>query len=113
MRSSCAIIRAECTTVLRFGPMVSSALEERETSALTPAMLAEYQRTGHLVVHGLLDPAWVAQLRPGILAAFERNRRSREEITRPRTAYEEAFIQVVNMGLTEPEVRKLTWSSVL
>lgn len=65
---------------------------------------------GHLLLPGLLAPAHIAGLRPGILDAFERHRPGPGELTRPQTAYERAFIQVVNMGLTEPALRALTWS---
>jgi len=77
------------------------------------AQLEQFRRDGHVLIRGLLDPALVRALRPGIRAAFERNRPTQDEVSRPRTAYEEAFVQVVNMGLREPEVRALTWSPVL
>ncbi len=88
------------------------ALAERALAApmLSAEQLAEYNETGHVLCRGFLDKSDVAALRPGILAAFERHRPEAKEITRPRTAYENAFIQVVNMGLSEPDVRALTRS---
>jgi len=81
------------------------------STGLTQEHITQYQRDGHVLIRRLLNPQWLAGLRPGILAAFERNRP--QSPTRPATAYEKAFIQVVNMGLTEPAVRELTWSPVL
>jgi len=80
---------------------------------LTAEQRATYAADGFVLLRGLLDPEWVRSQRDGIRAAFERNRPAPDEITRPLTAYEEAFIQVVNMGLTEPGVRRLTWSERL
>jgi hypothetical protein len=80
-------------------------------AALTEEHITQYQRSGHVLIRRLLDPRWLSGLRPGILTAFERNRP--KSPTRPATAYEKAFIQIVNMGLTEPTVRELTWSPIL
>ncbi len=92
--------------------MVSPAVVHA-SGALTAERRAEYERAGHVLIRGLFDREWIARLRPAIVAAFERLRPGASEITRPKTAYENAFIQVVNMGMTEPAVRELTWSPAL
>lgn len=93
--------------------MMVSPAAAKASSPLTARQRGEYERTGHLLIRGLLDGDWIARLRPAILAAFHRLRPPESEITRPRTAYELAFIQVVNMGMKEQAVRELTWSPLL
>ncbi|MEZ4226382.1 MAG: phytanoyl-CoA dioxygenase family protein [Polyangiaceae bacterium] len=84
-----------------------------KAAGLSVDQLTSYRQRGHLLLRGFLDAQWLSRLRPEIVNAFERHRPDTSAITRPRTAYERAFTQVVNMGLTEPAVRELTWSAKL
>ena len=80
---------------------------------LTESQRADFTRDGFILVRGLLDGSWLRSLQPGIRAAFDRNRPAQEDGSGPRTAYQEAFVQVVNMGMREPDVRSLSRSSLL
>jgi hypothetical protein len=80
---------------------------------LTESQLADFTRDGFILVRGLLDGSWLRSLQPDIRAAFDRNRPAPEDESGPMTAYQEAFVQVVNMGMGEPHVRSLSRSSLL
>ena len=51
-----------------------------------------------LLAPQLLDAGWNTRIQPEIYTVFERNRPAREE-GRKKTAYDNAFVQLVNLGL--------------
>ena len=73
---------------------------------------AHYHEHGFVMVPQLLDPDWLEALQPAIYEVFERNIPPQTD-DRKKTAYENAFIQIVNLGLREKVIRQLTHSPVL
>ncbi|MEC7986420.1 MAG: phytanoyl-CoA dioxygenase family protein [Myxococcota bacterium] len=74
--------------------------------------LDRFHQHGFVVVPQLFDSEWISEIRPAIYRVFERNIPPQTE-DRKKTAYENAFIQIVNLGLREQAVRQLTHSPVL
>lgn len=66
----------------------------------------EYRQDGYLLLRAAIDPDRVLRAREAVLREIERS----DLRSRPRqdNAYARAFIQIVNLGLSSPEVRAFT-----
>lgn len=77
---------------------------------IDPALVQAYRSDGHVLVRGLLDADAVREMRPVVMAAVQRSGRLGIDLSTLPDAYSRAFVQVVNAGLQDPAVRRLTHS---
>jgi ectoine hydroxylase-related dioxygenase (phytanoyl-CoA dioxygenase family) len=86
----------------------------RHSLVTTPDLdlASAFERDGHVLVRGALPADWVGKMRERVDDAFARHRPKAKPLSE-RTAYERAFIQVVNLGERAPEIRELTHSPIL
>ena len=72
---------------------------------LTPEVVADYQKNGHVLLRGVAAPDEVAAFRPVVASAVARfNRESRP--LEERDTYGKAFLQVMNLWSEDADVRR-------
>jgi ectoine hydroxylase-related dioxygenase (phytanoyl-CoA dioxygenase family) len=81
--------------------------------ALTSEDRDAFRRDGHAVLRGVLSRETIERLRPIVRDAFDRQRGPAVPLDARRSAYERAFVQVVNASERAPEIRTLTRSARL
>lgn len=80
--------------------------------ALSPAQIEEYRQNGHILLRGVLSPEEIAAYREVILDATLRNNRETRPIEE-RDTYGKAFLQVMNLWVTDDAVKQFVFSKRL
>jgi ectoine hydroxylase-related dioxygenase (phytanoyl-CoA dioxygenase family) len=91
---------------------MDNRLKKSSTSKLSPKLFEQFQEHGYVLIPQLLNKGWINEIQPAIFQVFERNIPP-DNPSKKKTAYENAFIQIVNLGLKERAIRQLTHSPVL
>lgn len=79
---------------------------------LSPAQIDEYRQNGHILLRGVLSPEEIAAYREVILEATLRNNRETRPIEE-RDTYGKAFLQVMNLWVTDDAVKEFVFSKRL
>lgn len=79
--------------------------ELKEDYPLTPQLIRDYQRHGHVLVKGLASTSEIAVYRQVLLDAVERNNHETRPLSE-RDTYGKAFLQVMNLWRTDDGVRR-------